>query len=112
MPKALPPQMHDFIHATIWLCAVFNCSVTSWIRTPKRNAAKGGDPESKHLSGMGIDLVPDEARQWPKVIEAARALGLTAVDEGDHIHVQIPRGTAFIQLAENVFPWKPADAAA
>jgi len=67
----------------------FNVSVTSWWRSPKRNAAKGGDAESFHLEGLGADLVPDELADKPAIAEAARALGLQVADEGDHLHIEL-----------------------
>lgn len=61
--------------------------ISSWYRDRARNAACGGHPRSQHLIGWAIDLVPPRS-----VNQAAlRALGLTVVDEGDHVHVQIVR---------------------
>lgn len=71
------------------LAGQFDVSVTSWWRSEKRNAAKGGDPESFHLEGLGADLVPDELARKPDIAEAARALGLQVADEGDHLHVEL-----------------------
>ena len=73
------------------LCSIYSCSVTSWIRTPKRNAKVGGAPGSRHLLGMACDLVPDDPLEKPAIIAAARRVGLDAIDEGDHIHIEADR---------------------
>lgn len=70
------------------LCALYRCSVTSWWRTEARNAAVGGSPKSKHLGGWAFDLVPDNPDKHDVLVDAAHALGLWAVNEGDHVHVQ------------------------
>ena len=64
------------------------CSVTSWIRTPKRNKMVGGVPKSKHLSGLAIDLVPD-SKDWGPIIRSFRIRGLKVIVEHDHLHIQI-----------------------
>lgn len=62
--------------------------VTSYVRTPERNAAVGGSPESLHLLGLAIDIAPvngalkEAERLW-------RSIGLDAVDEGDHVHFEL-----------------------
>lgn len=65
------------------------CSITSWIRTVKRNKLVGGDKNSKHLIAFGMDLVPDS---WPKVdpllLQDIKKYGLFYSIEEDHIHVQ------------------------
>lgn len=64
---------------------------TSRLRTPERNAEVGGKPNSQHLRGTAGDyVVPQD--QKAAFIQQAEAMGLTALDEGDHIHVQAPRG--------------------
>src|SRR5512139_1500616 len=70
--------------------------LTSGKRTPEHNRAVGGVPNSYHLSGDALDLIPGEsgwtmgrlhaeasnlARQWP---------GAKVLNEGDHVHVQLP----------------------
>lgn len=65
--------------------------MTSGLRTPERNAAVGGKPNSQHLRGTAGDyVVPQD--QKSAFIANAEAQGLQAIDEGDHIHVQQPRG--------------------
>ena len=67
-------------------------SVTSWFRSAKRNAQVGGHPKSKHLVGLGLDIVLDDPKDKPKMVETLRAIGLSALDEGDHLHIQPMRG--------------------
>lgn len=64
--------------------------LSSFIRSPARNAAVGGRPGSLHLVGLAADFVVsarDRAAflawlrdRWPS--------GVDVVDEGDHIHVE------------------------
>ncbi len=63
-------------------------SVTSWFRTPRRNAEVGGHPRSRHLDGLAVDLVMDEGVEATEFTKMAKACGLHLVDEGSHIHVQ------------------------
>lgn len=75
---------------------------TSWWRDPISNRNVGGSPESQHLFGLAVDAAgTHDARR--QLVERARAVGLVAVDEGSHVHVQaFPRG-ALAQLGVN-FP--------
>lgn len=62
--------------------------VSSYVRTPESNRRAGGAARSQHLIGTAIDLVGDWDRRF---LEAARREGLVAVDEGDHVHLQLFR---------------------
>ena len=63
-------------------------SITSWIRSPKRNKAVGGAAHSMHLVGLAVDIVLDDPKQNYDCIQmATRIGGLWMVDEGDHIHM-------------------------
>lgn len=64
-------------------------SATSWWRTARRNADVGGHPQSRHLDGLGVDLVVDPGQDPDELLAVARSLGLHALDEGDHIHLQL-----------------------
>lgn len=83
----------EFNDAVYYICVILQCSETSGFRTQHRNALPEikGHQFSKHLKGLARDLVPDvntpEMRRI--VVDAARRLGLGALDEGDHVHVQI-----------------------
>lgn len=60
-------------------------TVTSWWRSPQANRDVGGDPESQHLFGLAWDIAPAST----SLVREARAAGLTAVDEGSHVHMQL-----------------------
>lgn len=86
-------------------------TMTSGARSAERNAQVGGQPNSQHLSGSAADYaVP--ANQKPAFISRARQLGYQAIDEGDHIHLQLPRGSAG-SGGQNIFAGRrPEDEAA
>lgn len=62
---------------------------TSMRRTPFGNALVGGQPDSRHLSGQAIDLVPHPGYTLEDVAaEAAEAFpGALILIEKDHVHV-------------------------
>lgn len=68
-------------------------SETSGLRSVERNKIVGGHPKSKHLVGLARDIVPDNLKDKKVLIKAVFKAGLSALDEGDHIHVQPKRGT-------------------
>jgi hypothetical protein len=80
-----------FADKVLALCLIFDCSETSGFRTEKRNELVGGAPNSRHLVGLGRDIVPDDPSRTDDVCQAARRLGLWVLVEGDHIHLQEPR---------------------
>lgn len=71
------------------LARAHRVSVASWWRSPAHNAATRGLHNSRHLAGIGADVVPDAGEDRTAVITTARALGLQVVDEGDHIHIEL-----------------------
>lgn len=80
----------DFSQKVAVLCLRHNCSVTSWFRTDMFNEMiDGSSPSSQHLLGLAVDIVPDEEDDWDVVMLDARRLGLIAIPEIDHIHVQV-----------------------
>ena len=91
-----------FMELMLDIAELYDCSMTSGMRTARRNDSIGGDPESKHIvnddePGWAQDLVPDRAEDYPLVVAEAERHGLGAVDEGDHVHVQYPRkGEPFV----------------
>lgn len=96
-PRLDAPTMHPmnvacFAFLIHTLCTIHSASVTSWIRTAKRNAAVGGGVNSRHLIGMGCDCVLDDKAKTAAFTAAARALGLQVADEGDHIHIEFDDG--------------------
>jgi len=87
-------------------------TLTSWYRTPIRNANEGGSPQSQHLFGLAMDLFVEQTgfgltsgREPSRLRDAARGAGLIAVpilDRGG-LHVQLfPAGT--LARAGVVFP--------
>jgi len=60
--------------------------VSSWWRSRSENARVGGDPNSQHLLGLAVDIVGTSNM----VLAAALgAKGLTALNEGTHVHAQL-----------------------
>ena len=95
MADELPPprDLGELLERVRALCAIHHCSVTSGARTEKRNAAVGGHPKSWHRlerGALGVDVVPDTRTpaKRAEVARAARRLGLHAVVESDHVHLQ------------------------
>jgi len=74
----------------IYLCDKHDASITSWIRTQQRNLKVGGHPMSYHMIGLAADAVTDDQDGKIQLILEARALGLIAIDEDDHVHIQVP----------------------
>lgn len=77
-----------------WLKANYEFSVTSWWRSKAHNAAVGGVRTSRHLVGLAVDIVLDNADDRSALRQTALELGLQVIDEGDHVHIQEPRRKA------------------
>jgi len=62
--------------------------LASWYRDADRNEAVGGHPESQHLYALATDWSgnPQSLRQFELFAEAT---GMVAVNEGDHLHIQL-----------------------
>ena len=80
--------IRDFAGKIELLKELFPFSVTSWFRSKKRNAAVGGHPQSKHLTGFAVDVVLDDPKDTPQFLRTVNALGLGFLEEDDHIHIQ------------------------
>jgi len=78
----------EFLQLILTLKVRYKFSVTSWIRSPKRNRAKGGSSNSRHLLGLAVDVVLDNKSDKYQFKKECTRLGLKWLDEGDHIHVQ------------------------
>ena len=78
----------EFCNKALLLCMKYSASVTSWVRTPKRNAAVGGHPKSAHQLALGMDLVPDDLEDLSSMQKDAKRLGLWALSESNHLHIQ------------------------
>jgi len=57
-------------------------TITSWWRSPWKNAEVGGVPLSMHLFGLAWDVLPVTRENEIKLA----ALGLKVINEGDHLH--------------------------
>lgn len=77
-----------FCNAVVILGLRFRFSVTSWIRSAIRNAAVGGSRDSWHMVALAVDVVLDDGEDVISFKLTANKLGLKALDEGDHIHLQ------------------------
>lgn len=76
-----------------WLGAVAKAApealVTSGYRSPEKNASVGGKPNSRHLTGQAVDLVPRPGETMAQLhARVSRVPGVRAINEGDHVHVQ------------------------
>lgn len=63
--------------------------VTSWWRSPTRNAQVGGDPWSQHLVALAIDAVPVSGRTIRDLALSLRRSGLVVVEYDRHVHAQL-----------------------
>ena len=76
--------------------------LTSWFRSFEENVSEGGDPESQHLFGLAADFDVPRASVG-LVLAVARGVGLIAVDERTHVHLQLfPKGA--LARAGVIFP--------
>lgn len=80
--------------------------VTSGVRTPERNAAVGGAPNSYHLAsrgGVARDLVPPAGMDMGAFHEEVMNSlpdGWEAINEGDHIHIEPGPGASPQRVAQ------------
>lgn len=99
MPAEPPPS---FLLSSAWFPIIFafyirvveifravpGLGVTSWWRDPITNLDQGGDPQSQHLFGLGMDFAGSQ-NALREVIAIARGVGLIPVDFGNYVHVQL-----------------------
>lgn len=84
-------QQAYFLAIIDQICRRYAGSITSWIRSTERNKLVGGHPHSQHLTGTAVDIVLDDKNKQQEVIRMATQLGLVAMLEEDHIHIQLHR---------------------
>ena len=85
-----PAELRAFMGALSVLRFPYRATVTSWYRSPAKNAATpGAAVHSLHLLGLAVDVVTLERAA---LIVAARSVGLHAIDEGTHVHLDARRG--------------------
>jgi hypothetical protein len=80
--KALAPQ--------------FGAQITSLTRSPADNQRVGGVPNSQHMRGTAGDFVVPDAQKGA-FRQAMQARGFEVIDEGDHMHVELPPGSQTAQ---------------
>ena len=78
----------EFATRCIFICFKSKASVTSWGRTDKRNTFVNGVPGSYHLIFLGMDVILDEQKKDLAFEKDCAILGLQALYEGDHYHLQ------------------------
>jgi len=81
-------QCPPFPAAIVQLSQEVSFSVTSWIRSPSRNKAVGGVPDSKHLEGLAVDLVLDNWDDSAKLLFLVDAECMWIGVERGHIHLE------------------------
>ena len=81
------PIYEDAFWRFATLHRMFPARLTSFYRDEETNRRVGGAPRSQHLLGLAGDwVVPPQYREQFK--QVATFLGLIAVEEHDHVHVQ------------------------
>ena len=78
----------DFIERVVLVCSKHRGSVSSWGRTPKHNKDIGGVEGSIHMLWLGCDVVLDEMKKNLEFEADAAKIGLKAIYEKDHYHLQ------------------------
>jgi len=81
---------HRLVFSLYFASLLVPFSVTSWYRTESRNKAVGGVPNSKHLRGLAVDIVTDNAYDKNRLRDILTSFDLEVIVESDHIHVEIP----------------------
>lgn len=74
------------------LAGQFGGQVSSLTRSPAHNGKVGGVPNSQHIAGTAGDVVFTDPQAKARYIDAARRAGLEVIDEGDHVHSELPPG--------------------
>lgn len=88
VPPFWRPAVINFVQRAYPLGIDLDVAITSFQRTVSHNAEVGGHDQSQHLLATAWDIAGPDMHVY-----AARAAanGLTVIDEGDHIHVQLFR---------------------
>jgi len=90
MKPSPPVTLEDFRGRVALVLKLYPGSETSGHRSKKRNRLVGGGKFSWHLIGLAVDIVLDSMtyRSRKGCVGFARRIGLDAVDETDHIHLE------------------------
>jgi hypothetical protein len=78
----------EFLETVYAIAEKYGGSVTSGLRSVQRNARVGGHLRSRHRSGFALDVVLDEEKDNAEFTEACWRVGISVLDEGDHLHTQ------------------------
>lgn len=78
----------ELLQAVMALSGRFQFRTTSSFRSRASNTAAGGVKFSAHQFWLAVDVVLETGQVKADFVESARRLGLLALDEGDHIHLQ------------------------
>ena len=81
-------MISDFIEKILILCYKYQGSVSSWGRTREHNTDVGGVHNSFHMLWLGIDVVFKPMVKNVEFEQDADLLGLQAIFEGDHYHLE------------------------
>ncbi len=85
--EGLAPGIYrDFISRVVRGLSGPDVFLSSWWRSPIGNQRVGGNPNSQHLLGLAFDLVVPNPQL---VVTALNRQGVIALNEGDHVHVQL-----------------------
>ncbi len=77
-----------FATLILTLALRFDFYITSWGRSLKHNKSVGGKDNSRHLFWTAVDCVLDDPSEAELFHAECKRMGLTSLDEGDHIHIQ------------------------
>lgn len=76
-------RVNDFL-------AIYPASIDSWYRTPARNKAIGGAPNSYHVLGLAVDLIFDSLEDLFRGAYGARDMGFQGIEvdlTNKHLHL-------------------------
>ncbi len=82
-------DLSRFLEDIRFVCLEHGGSVTSWVRSPARNANVPGKLTSHHLDGTAMDIVFDTPSGLASAETRLRAYGYHTLREADHLHVQM-----------------------
>ena len=80
----------QFLERLMALAGRFRFRVTSYYRSPQSNTDAGGVDDSLHQYWLAADIMLEDPTQSKDFAYAANRLGLIAIIEPDHIHLQAP----------------------
>jgi len=81
-------MISTFVETILILRIRWPFSVTSWGRTVQRNKDVGGVEDSHHIRWLGLDVVFDDGKKNVTFEKDCDRMGIRAIWEGDHYHLQ------------------------